>query len=539
MQSGVKFGPFQRGLQRALQAAADGSGTFISSPSFQVSWFRDGVRTGVSWEFKAGGGAVVGTVDVGGDLSGMDINYMYPDMWTMIIGQYNDGVLVKGYESRVEMVKMVDGIADPLPMTPKKTNVPFTFEESNKTHITATAGSRHLRDPYEEQYIEVRISSLPKAGRGLFLKRPVEAGTIIGFYNGVRMSNFESKIRKADRTSSYRIDNDWAVANQVLNIPENLREPYMYNATLAHFSNHGEKPNSWFGMIDHPRFGAIRSLVAQNDLKTGTEIFCDYGFIQEKMAADSMFDTVLDVGQAISGKTGGEFHHEIKHTVKYLKDKVDEYKPYLNMLKMGMGVKAANDGGDDGGSGGGGGGNNFGPVLDVLKMGMGAMAGNAAGGGRDASGEGGNDLSPMMNMVKMGMGAMAAGKSGSKDGGDLSPMMNMVKMGMGSMAGDSGSKGGGDLSPMMNMVKMGMGAMAGDSGSKGGGELSPMMNMVKMGMGAMAGDSGAKGGGGDKVMKMVKMGMGLKDAVDKGSNGDYKPVMDMVKMGMKTFMNRN
>ncbi len=40
-------------------------------------------------------------------------------------------------------------------------------------------------------------------------------GTIIGFYNGVRMSDFESKLRRADRKSPYRMDNDWASPGQV------------------------------------------------------------------------------------------------------------------------------------------------------------------------------------------------------------------------------------------------------------------------------------------------------------------------------------
>ena len=39
------------------------------------------------------------------------------------------------------------------------------FEQSNATHLTASEGSRHLRDPYEEQYVEVRKSSLLKANR--------------------------------------------------------------------------------------------------------------------------------------------------------------------------------------------------------------------------------------------------------------------------------------------------------------------------------------------------------------------------------------
>ena len=42
----------------------------LTLPPPQVAWFKDGVRTGVAWEFRAGGGAVVGAVDLGGALSG-------------------------------------------------------------------------------------------------------------------------------------------------------------------------------------------------------------------------------------------------------------------------------------------------------------------------------------------------------------------------------------------------------------------------------------------------------------------------------------
>ncbi len=400
----------------------------------------NGMRNGVSWEFKAGGGAVVGTVDLSGELTGDEIMYIYPDMHTIILGKFEDGVLVTGHESRLDKVSTDDyGLATPVPMQPRVTKVPFVYEVSNKTHITRTEGSRHLRDPYEAQYIEVRMSHLPSAGRGVFLKRPAKAGTIVGFYNGVRMSNFESKIRRADRTSSYRMDNDWAEPNQVLNIPEGLREPHEYNATLGHFVNHAKKANAWYAMIDHPRFGPIRSLVTLANLKTGTEILCDYGYVEKKLEGDSMFNTVLDVGKTLSGKTGDEFHHDMKHTVNYLKQKVEDYKPYLDLLKMGAGMMG----------------------------GKGAAGNGAAPADGSDSGVGrASDLSPVVNMIKMGMGLKDAmqkggGGGGGGSGGDFKPMLDMVKMGVNMAAGAAGSKkdggkGGGDYQPYMDMFKMGM-----------------------------------------------------------------------------------
>ena len=41
-------------------------------------------------------------------------------------------------------------------------------------------------------------------------------------------------------------------------MPMEYRNLDTYNATLGHLINHSAKPNVWYGMIDHPRFGKIR-----------------------------------------------------------------------------------------------------------------------------------------------------------------------------------------------------------------------------------------------------------------------------------------
>ena len=80
----------------------------------------------------------------------------------------------------------------------------------------------------------------------------------MGFYNGVRMTDIESKVKIRDRKSPYRIDNDWAKNSEIINMPKEYLDLDTYNASLGHLINHSEKPNVWYGMIDHPRFGKIR-----------------------------------------------------------------------------------------------------------------------------------------------------------------------------------------------------------------------------------------------------------------------------------------
>ncbi len=68
---------------------------------------------------------------------------------------------------------------------------------------------------------------------------------------------------------------------QSIDIPPAFHSPSSYSATLAHVSNHSPRPNAVYGMIDHPRFGRIRSIVALKDLEDGDEIFCDYGYLDQ------------------------------------------------------------------------------------------------------------------------------------------------------------------------------------------------------------------------------------------------------------------
>ena len=86
-------------------------------------------------------------------------------------------------------------------------------------------------------------------GEGVFLKTDVVAGTVVAFYNGIRVT-------KADDSSwgdcSYRIfikneeseeaDDEY----DILDIPPEFRGTNSYSATLAHKINHSFRPNCKF-----------------------------------------------------------------------------------------------------------------------------------------------------------------------------------------------------------------------------------------------------------------------------------------------------
>ena len=71
--------------------------------------------------------------------------------------------------------------------------------------------------------------------------------------------------------------------------------------------------------------------MAREDLPAGTELLCDYGYIKQYQQSQDLFKTVLDIGAAFTDSD--DIGNDMKHTVKYLKRQVDDYKPYFDMAK--------------------------------------------------------------------------------------------------------------------------------------------------------------------------------------------------------------
>lgn len=64
-----------------------------------------------------------------------------------------------------------------------------------------------------------------------------------------------------------------------LNIPKEYWSLEKYRATLGHKVNHSfTKANTWFGSAYHPRFGHVRTINAETDIKKGEECLIDYKY---------------------------------------------------------------------------------------------------------------------------------------------------------------------------------------------------------------------------------------------------------------------
>ena len=66
---------------------------------------------------------------------------------------------------------------------------------------------RHLRDPYEDQLVEVCTSGVSGSGDGLHTKVKIPAGTIVAYYHGVRMKNSDKYL--IENNTGYAINLEW------------------------------------------------------------------------------------------------------------------------------------------------------------------------------------------------------------------------------------------------------------------------------------------------------------------------------------------
>ncbi len=123
---------------------------------------------------------------------------------------------------------------------------------------------------------------------------------------------------------------------QIIDIPEGFRKPEEYCATLGHIVNHSKTPNAAYLMIEHPRFGRIRNIVALEDLEAGEELFCDYGYLERYHQMETFIKSFLQAGRTLTNTNQQEFNTLMKDNVKYLKTKMDEYKPYLSIMKTAL-----------------------------------------------------------------------------------------------------------------------------------------------------------------------------------------------------------
>ncbi len=162
---------------------------------------------------------MVGRVDDGGELTGDDVVYVYPDLETLLVGSFVNGTMVSARSSGLAGLAFdaVSGI--PLLLESlDRGDARFSYEEPTPVSVRDPL----LRDPMEAKTVRVSASSLPGAGLGLFAGKFLPRGSVVSFYGGVKRGSYALSPDKTPR-SVYAIDNDWAAADQVIDLPSYYR----------------------------------------------------------------------------------------------------------------------------------------------------------------------------------------------------------------------------------------------------------------------------------------------------------------------------
>jgi len=251
----------------------------------QFEWIvenENGMKAMLSTEALIHNGLYYGTID-NDDLNlGTDMVFIYPDMKTVLVGQFKDGIMIRSRPAKIIAERCNDGIKE-IKISKIKSDAP-TFKYRRPTNMDI-GDQPTIMDPYEKQIVYVNTTDW--GDDGLFAKRDIKKGELVAYYNGLLFNQTENELW-FDNQTGYDM---YLVHKNLINFATdgdtfiNLLPEYWtidkYRATLTHKINHSfKKPNTEFGSAIHPRFGPIRTAFATKDIKRGAQILCDYAYDQ-------------------------------------------------------------------------------------------------------------------------------------------------------------------------------------------------------------------------------------------------------------------
>ncbi|CAB4055208.1 SETD7 [Lepeophtheirus salmonis] len=198
-----------------------------------IGMFKNGLPQGPCWAYLEGGGFLFAQLSIEGlSFNDYDLDftkfftskncaYIYPDFKTAYLGEFIEGVMKGARCAEVISVKkdIVSGILIPILKLTEPKSAIVQYFKSNKEIIN---DQPLVPDPYESRWIECRSSLINEAGEGLFAKGDIPSGTIVAFYNGVRIPYELGGPTEHWSSSGYKIfiNADYE-SGERMNIPEN------------------------------------------------------------------------------------------------------------------------------------------------------------------------------------------------------------------------------------------------------------------------------------------------------------------------------
>lgn len=136
-------------------------------------------------------------------------------------------------------------------------------KEKAKHTAKKKSAKKHKPVFYSEENFEVKTSSIPKIGKGLFTKVNLKKGDHIGYYMGKVLSDDQANSNKyVESRYLLWICKDWWIYGEGK------------ESNFTRFINHSNKPNA--ELVTSVRWKTAR-FIALKSIKAGEELFFDYG----------------------------------------------------------------------------------------------------------------------------------------------------------------------------------------------------------------------------------------------------------------------
>lgn len=181
----------------------------------------------------------------------------------------------------------------------------FTFLSEHQysywpSSLEKVACPRHLRDPYENSLVRVATSGVEAGGEGLFARKLLPPGTVVSFYNGVRIPNDTANPHSGtgycifvDWGKQLPFPFPWVKEGEMIDIPPCLQSSEDYTATLAHKTNHSFRANCQFTNFWHPCYGLLPAVVTTVEVARGGELSIHYNLnMQVRVGSGNSLDVI-------------------------------------------------------------------------------------------------------------------------------------------------------------------------------------------------------------------------------------------------------
>lgn len=242
---------------------------------------KDGQCCAMDWE---AGGLLVGRThylgrDNVGHLTGY-FTYIYPDRHTALVGTFAQGEMLSARQAVLQSCSIQSGLLHVVCSEPS--GPCFNYAPPNKASYGAS--NPHLQDPYEARLVSVRRSKMAGGGEGVFARRDLPAGTLAAFFNGHKVplgEREEGQLNCEEEELYDRLAYTIHMPQEedfYLDIPPAQADLKTYSASSGHKINHSFLPNCVFGTVYHPRWGRVRSVCTQGEVRKGEELLVDYGY---------------------------------------------------------------------------------------------------------------------------------------------------------------------------------------------------------------------------------------------------------------------